>query len=819
MSNDKIPDFSQYEEAVEKHKITKQQTVLKRDGREVPVSYDKITARISRMAQGLDVDPVKVAGKVIRDMPDKLIKTSQLDVLAYEHAAAMVIEHPDYQTLASRLAINNYHKNTQDHKKFSETIELLYQNGGKIHDGKPVRHIADDIYEFVMANANRLDSHIVHDRDYQIGYTGFKVLEDKYLLRVNGVPIERIQHMFMRMCVQFYHPDIESVLNCYDDMCQMSFTHASPTIFNAGTPKPKMASCYLLSCGDSVEDMYQKCLAQCATIAKGAGGIGIDVGGIRAEGSIIHSTERPARGLFKFIKVLNEFVKHIDQGGKRHAAAAMYCQEYHPEIMKFFTAKIEHVAPEKSAENLFYAMFLSDLFMKRVEANETIFLMCPDGFPGLREVYGNEFEEMYCKYEKEILEGKHEGKIYKQIKAQDIWTAMVNCMIETGGPYVVFKDAINKKNNQKNLGAIKTSNLCTEIAEYTEPGKIAVCNLASLTLPKFVKKYDNSEKMYFDYGMFHRVVKLVVRNLNQVIDRMQYSFEESKSTNIENRPIGIGVTGLADVFMMFDYPFDSPEAMQLNKEIFENLYFAALESSCELAKIHGPYPSYEGSPISQGKLQFDLCAELGQFDKSTLTRKDWPILRKSIVQYGVRNSLLIAPMPTASTSLLMGYTSCFEPRQSNIFRRDTSVGNHVVINEFLTKKLIDMNLYTDNIINQILQNRGSIQNIAEIPDNIKMLYRTVWEIKQTNIVQMAADRQPFIDQMQSFNIHVNNPTVAKISTILFKAWKLGMKNGAYYTRTRVPEGANIIKINNTPTSKKSKKKRPDCDDACDSCAL
>lgn len=827
MSNDKIPDFTEYEHPQTKkgkNVVQKQQTVLKRDGREVPVSFDKITTRITGMAHGLNVDPVRVAMKVIRDMPDRSIETRQLDVLAYDHAAAMILEHPDYEVLAARLAINNYHKNTQSHKKFSKTMTMLYQNNGKIHNGKPVRHINEDVYNFIITNANILDSMIVHNRDYELGFTGFKMLEEKYLLRIDGRPIERIQHIFMREAIQMYYPDLESIKDMYEHISKLLFTHASPTIFNSCTPSPKLASCYLLPCGDSVEDMYGDCILKCALIAKGAGGIGIDVSDIRAAGSIIHSTERPARGLFKFLKVLNELVKHIDQGGKRNAAIAAYLQAYHPEIMKIFKAKIEHTADEARADNLFYAMFLSDLFMKRVKNNKMFMLMCPDGFPGLTSSYGDEFEERYCKYEQEILaadvdgkilEGKHKGKIYQYVKAQDIWKSMMECMIETGNPYIVFKDAINKKSNQKNVGMIRSSNLCTEIAERPN----SVCNLASITLPRFVKKYDNSDKMYFDFGMLHKIVKLVVRNLNQVIDRMQYSFDDIKKTNLADRPIGIGITGLADVFMMFRFPFDSDNAKALNKEIFENMYFAALDSSCELSEIHGPYPSYAGSPISQGKLQFDLCAELGHFDKAELTRKDWPSLRKRIAMYGVRNSLLIAPMPTASTALLMGQTSSFEPRQSNIFRRDNSVGNYVIINPFLVQDLIDLDLYTIDIKNQILQARGSIQNIAEIPDDIKLLHRTVWEIKPTQLVQMAADRQGYIDQMQSFNIFVKNPTVGKLTTILFKAHGLGLKNGSYYTKTQNESGAEILKLAPQKSENLKKMKRPDCDDACDSCAL
>jgi len=785
---------------------SQEQVVRKRDGSIVPVSFDEITLRLTELAKGLFkmVDPLLVAHRVIRDMPDEIIETKKLDELACKHAAALVVKHPAYAIFAARIAVSNHHKNTIKHGDFYQTMKLLYENNGKTHEGKPVCHIDERVYQFIEKHAKQLDEMIDYRRDFNIKYSGFMTLKEKYLLRVAGEPVERMQHVFMRIAVQFYYPmdfdessddslALKEIKTCYETMSSQLYTHASPTIFNAGTPFPRLASCYLLNCADSVEGMYSDFLSACAIIAKGAGGIGANLGNIRALGSTIHSTERAARGVFRFLKVLNEFVKHIDQGGKRQAAAALYFPAWHPEIFRILDSKKENTIDENRTKYLFYSMWISDLFMQRVEADEKWTLMCPDGFPGLQDVYGEEFVQKYENYEKEIIAGQHEDKVYKVIRARELWEKIIEAQIETGTPYMVYKDNANRKNNQSNLGTLTNSNLCTEILEYCSPDEIAVCNLASLTLPKFVKYYDDTKKPYFDFALLRNMTGQLVRNLNRAIDRMYYDLEQTKKSNLSHRPIGIGVTGLADVFAMMRYPFDSDEARHLNKQIFENIYYAALSASCELASTDGTYPSYNkngGSPISKGKLQFDLWADCGHFDHKNLTinTKEWDSLRSDIKKHGVRNSLLVAPMPTASTSFLMGYTECFEPRQSNIFRRDTSIGNFIVCNEYMVFDLMKLNLW-EKLRDQIENEGGSIQSFEEIPEDIRKLHRTVWEIRQTALAEMAADRGPFIDQTQSFNLHVESPNTAKMSTIHFKTWKLGLKTGQYYLRSQDTQSA------------------------------
>lgn len=823
--------------------------VRKRNGNIVPMNYDEITLRISGLCVGLFgmVDPVKVAQLVIRDIPDGVVETQMLDVLAYERAASLVLENPAYDVLAARIAVSNHHKNTVEWKEFSQTIEKLYNNGGKTHKNKPVRHISEQAYRFIMKHKIVLDSAIDYNRDYDIKYAGIRTLLDKYFLRVDGVPVERYQHIHMRVAVQLYmNMDstessddsiaIEEIIHAYNELSLQKGTHASPTLFNSCTPNPYLASCFLLDCEDSVEGMYHKCMSACATISKGAGGIGVDLSGIRAAGSMIHSTERPAKGVLSFLKVLNQFVRHIDQGGKRNAAVACYISDWHPEVFDVIQAANEHALEEKRAHKLFYGFWTTDLFMTRVESNQSWTLMCPDSFPGLRDAYGPTFKELYERYESEIDAGIHVGKIYKRIKAHELWQLVTESQIQTGHPYVVFKDAINMKSNQMNIGTIYNSNLCTEIVEYSRPDEIAVCNLASLTLVKFVKFYDDTGKPYFDFGALHKTTQLLTRNLNRCIDRMKYELPETKKSNLTHRPIGLGVTGLADVFTLMRYPFDSENARLLNRQIFETIYHGALYASWELAKKDGPYESFRwngGSPISRGQFQFDMWAELGQFDKSTLTRNDWDDLRQKIMVDGVRNSLLVAPMPTASTSFIMGQTECFEPRQTNMFRRDTSAGNFITLNEHMVFDLMNLGLW-EKYKDSIEFNGGSIQHIDEIPDDIKLLYRTVWEIKQIPLIQMAADRGAFIDQTQSFNYHIPNPDTKKATTVHFTAWKLGLKS-SYYMRTKVHQTATRVvaksKMQDTKESEKTEKaekstvkivgdKKIVCtDEICTSCAL
>lgn len=789
------------------------QYVLKRDGRKELVQFDKITSRIQWLCSGLppSVSARRIAQLVIRDMPsNEVIKTSELDVLAYRRAAVLAAEHPGYDVLAARIGVNNHHKNTSNHKSFSETMKILYNNNGYTHKGKPVHHISDAFYKFVMKHANTLNQVIVYDRDYLVKYSGFKTLEDKYFLRVDGVPVERQQHVLMRLSVQFYYPldftdnsddsdAISNIIDCYQQMSYQLFTHASPTLFNAGTPEPQMASCFLLSVDDSVKGMYGQCLPNCAEIAKGAGGIGIDVGNVRAVGSKIRSTDRESRGVLKYIQVLDKLIDHINQGGRRNASIAIYIPPWHPEIENILRAKRDQTIEENRANRLFYALWISDLFMERVKNDQPWSLFCPDECPGLQDAYGDDFKKLYEKYEQE-------GRARETVQAQKLWEMIVEIQIETGGPYILYKDHINRKSNQSNLGTIYCSNLCSEIVEYARPDEIAVCNLASAALPKFVKYYDDEPtKGYFDYSALHVVTKLMVRNLNQVIDRSFYPADAAKRSNLKHRPIGIGVSGLADAFIKMRFPFESDEARELNRRIFETMYHGAIEASCELAEKYGPYETYEGSPMSKGKFQFDLWADAGHFDLKNLTRDDWPELKEKVRKYGVRNSLLIAIMPTATTSFIIGHSESIEPRQSNLFRRQSSTNEFVVANEYMAYDLLKLGLWTEQIRNEILQNGGSIRDIKGIPDQIKELYKTVWEIKQRTIIDLAADRGPFVCQTQSMNLYIANPTTKKISSALFYAWDRGLKTGSYYMRTQAVQSAICI-ASYTPGQSKDKEK-------------
>ena len=773
------------------------QYVEKRDGTREPVSFDKITRRIQNLCYKLpeEIDPIRIAMLVIRNMPDGVVKTSDLDVLAHSNAIQLAVEHPGYGILAARILINNYHKNTSSHEKFSETVKLLYENAGKVDlSGNRVHHINEEFYKFVMLHADKLDAMIKHERDYITTYSGCQTLEDKYLLRVNGKPIERKQHLLMRVAVGIHHKEIEynalkNIEETYRLLSLHKYTHATPTLFNIGTPHQNLASCFLTDAEDSVEGMYGTLLPALAQIAKGAGGIGVNIGNIRAKGSFIRSAERPAQGLIPFLQVLDKFSRHINQGGKRPASIACYVPPWHPEILEVLDSKKETTHVDVRANALFFAMWIDDVFMERVESNSTYTLMCPDQFPGLQEVYGDEFRTLYTKYELEIVNGLHVGKVYKICKAQDIWEKIYEVSVETGNPYILFKDHCNRKNNQSNLGTLKCSNLCAEILEFARPDEIAVCNLASICLPRYVKMVNG--KLMYDFEELHYVAKIVVNNLSGVIELMDYTVSSMKKSNLNNRPIGLGVSGLADAFMYMRYPFNSEKAKELNRMIFETLYHAAVEMSCELAEKYGSYKNYEGSPISKGKFQFDLWAELGHFDKSKL-KLDWEPLRARVAKHGMYNSLLIALMPTASTSFLMGYTECFEPRHTNLFRRDSSTGNYPVVNEQLIYDLIKIGKWNKSVENQFIESGGSIKDIIGIPEELKKLYQTVWEIPQSVVVEMAADRAPFVDQTQSMNIHHKEPTMAKWSSCMFTGWKRGLKTGIYYYRTGAVLDAQIV---------------------------
>lgn len=745
--------------------------VLKRDGRLESVKFDKITARIEKLCYGLNmkyVEPVEIAKRVINGIYDK-IPTTELDELAAQTAASLTTVHPDYAILAARIAISNLHKETS--KSFSNTMKRLYEYIDP-KTGENAGLIAKDVYEVIRKNAALLDSSIIYDRDYHYDYFGFKTLERSYLLRMDGRIAERPQHMLMRVAVGIHKDDLEAALKTYELLSEKWFTHATPTLFNAGTPKPQLSSCFLLTMkGDSIDGIYDT-LKQCAKISQSAGGIGLAIHNIRATGSYIKGTNGYSNGIIPMLKVFNDTARYIDQGGgKRKGAFAIYLEPWHADVEAFLELRKNHGAEELRARDLFYALWIPDLFMKRVEANETWSLFCPNEAPGLHECYGEEFERLYEKYESE-------GRARKVMKAQDLWFEILESQIETGNPYMLFKDAANKKSNQKNLGTIKSSNLCTEIIEYTSPDEVAVCNLASIALPKYI----NNGK--FDHQKLYEVTKVITRNLNKIIDINYYPVPEAERSNKRHRPIGIGVQGLADVFIMLRMPFDSDEARGLNKDIFETIYYAAIEASMELATQQGAYETFEGSPISQGIFQFDMWGV-----KPTSGRWDWESLREKVKKNGVRNSLLLAPMPTASTSQILGNNECFEPYTNNMYSRRVLSGEFVVVNKHLLKDLVDLGLWNEKMKEKIQAADGSIQNIKEIPANIREIYKTAWEIKQKAILEMAADRGAFICQSQSLNVFVTEPNFGKLTSMHFYAWKLGLKTGMYYMRTQAASSA------------------------------
>ena len=676
----------------------------------------------------------------------------------------MTVTHPDYAILAARIAVSNLHKQTK--KQFSAVISDLYHYVNP-KTRKSAGMIADYTYDIVMKHADELNSAIVYDRDFNYQYFGFKTLERSYLLRLDGKVAERPQHMIMRVAIGIHGEDIEGAIETYNLMSNKYFTHASPTLFSAGTPQAQLASCFLIDMKDDSIDGIYDTLKTCAMISKNAGGIGVNVHRIRATGSYISGTNGTSNGLVPMLRVYNNTARYVDQGGnKRPGAFAIYLEPWHADVMAFLDLRKNHGKEEVRARDLFYALWIPDLFMKRVEANTTWTLMCPSECPGLADVYGEEFEELYERYERE-------GRGRETIRAQKLWYAILEAQTETGTPYMLYKDAANRKSNQKNLGTIRSSNLCTEIIEYTAPDEVAVCNLASLALPTYVDLLNER----YDFQKLHEVVQVVVRNLNKIIDINYYPVPEARKSNFRHRPIGLGVSGLADAFLALRMPFDSPEARKLNTQIFETMYHAALTASCELSEKLGPYETYQGSPVSKGELQYDM------WGVTPTDLWDWDALKAKIAEHGVRNSLLMAPMPTASTSQIMGFNECFEPYTSNIYSRRVLAGEFQVVNPWLLKDLVDRGLWSDNMKNRIIADGGSIQRVPNIPDDLKALYKTVWEISQRHIVQMAADRGAFIDQSQSLNIHMKEPTMGKITSMHFTGWKLGLKTGMYYLRT------------------------------------
>tara|TARA_Y100000768_G_scaffold342363_1_gene287427 strand:+ start:12948 stop:15302 length:2355 start_codon:yes stop_codon:yes gene_type:complete len=749
--------------------------VIKRDGRKESVKFDKITARIDKLSYGLNTDFVKtieIAKKVIDGLYDG-VSTQELDELAAETAATLTTKHPDFATLAARIAVSNLHKTTS--KSFSSTMKRLYTYVNP-KTGENASLLSKEVYGVINKNAALLDSSIIYDRDFSYDYFGFKTLEKSYLLRLDGKVIERPQHMLMRVAIGIHMDDIDSVLETYNLLSEKWFTHATPTLFNAGTPKPQLSSCFLLTMKeDSIDGIYDT-LKQCAKISQSAGGIGLSIHNVRGTGSYIKGTNGVSNGIIPMLRNFDMTARYVDQGGgKRKGSFAIYIEPWHSDIFEFLQLKKNHGKEELRARDLFYAMWIPDLFMKRVESNEDWSLFSPDEAKNLHETYGEEFERLYEKYEKD-------GKARKTVKAQDLWFEILEAQIETGNPYILYKDAANIKSNQKNLGTIKSSNLCTEIIEYTAPDEVAVCNLASIALNKFVK-----DDLTYDHQKLYEITKVITKNLNKVIDVNYYPVEEARNSNLRHRPIGIGVQGLADTFILMRHAFDSPEAKQLNTEIFETIYFAAMESSMEIAQKEGPYKTYEGSPVSKGIFQFDMWGVV-----PSSKRWDWTKLKREVKKHGVRNSLLLAPMPTASTSQILGNNECFEPYTSNIYTRRVLSGEFIVVNKHLLKDLIKLKLWDENMKDTLMAANGSIQDIKEIPDDIKLLYRTVWEVSQKSIIDMAADRGAYICQSQSMNIHMQDANFGKLTSMHFHAWKKGLKTGLYYLRTKA--AADAIKF-------------------------
>ncbi len=752
--------------------------VVKRDGHKEPVMFDKITDRIKKLCYGLNglVEPVKVAMRVIEGLYDG-VSTSELDNLAAETAASMTIAHPDYAQLAARIAISNLHSNTK--KSFSETMNEMYHYvNPRTNLEAPL--LSEEVHKVIMDNAEFLDSHIIYNRDFNYDYFGFKTLERSYLLRINGKIVERPQHMLMRVSVGIHLGDLESVIETYDLMSKKFFTHATPTLFNAGTPKPQMSSCFLLAMQDDSIDGIYDTLKQTAKISQSAGGVGLSIHNVRATGSYIRGTNGTSNGIVPMLKVFNDTARYVDQGGgKRKGSFAIYIETWHADIFDFLDLKKNTGKEEMRARDLFFAMWTSDLFMKRVQEDTYWTLMCPNECPGLYDVYGEEFEKLYISYEER-------GKGRKTIKARELWEKILESQIETGTPYMLYKDAANRKSNQKNLGTIRSSNLCTEIMEFTSKDEIAVCNLASISLPMFIANGKFDHKLLFD------VTKRVTRNLNKVIDRNYYPVVEAQNSNMRHRPVGLGVQGLADAFIMLRLPFTSDEAKKLNQEIFETLYFAAVTASMEMAQEEGPYSTFKGSPISQGEFQHNLW---GLKDEELSGRWDWASLRKEVMENGVRNSLLVAPMPTASTSQILGNNEAFEPYTSNIYTRRVLSGEFIVVNKHLLEDLVKLGLWNEDLKQELMRQNGSVQNL-DIPQDLKELYKTVWEMSMKDIIDMSRQRGYFIDQSQSLNLFMQDANYSKLTSMHFYAWQSGLKTGMYYLRTKSAVDAIKFTLNN-----------------------
>lgn len=752
--------------------------VVKRDEKKEAVKFDKITARIIKMCYGLDplVSPESVAMKVIEGIYDG-VSTSDLDNLAAEVAAAKTIDHPDYALLASRIAVSNLHKETK--KTFSEVMsDLYYYIDPKTNQKASL--LADDVFNVIQEHKETLDSSIIYDRDFRYDYFGFKTLTRSYLMKLNGKIAERPQQMLMRVALGIHKSDIAGAIKTYHLMSEGWFTHATPTLFNSGTPKPQMSSCFLLTMKeDSIEGIYET-LKACAQISQSAGGIGLSIHNIRATGSYIKGTNGTSNGIVPMLRVFNDTARYVDQGGgKRKGSFAMYIEPWHADVFDFLDLKKNHGKEEQRARDLFFALWIPDLFMQRVKENGEWTLMCPHECPGLSDVHSEEFVALYTKYEQE-------GKGRKTIKAQDLWFKILESQIETGTPYMLYKDAANSKSNQQNLGTIKSSNLCTEIIEYTAPDEIAVCNLASLALPKYV-----TEDKTFDHNKLFEVTYQATLNLNKIIDENFYPVEAAKNSNLRHRPIGLGVQGLADTYILMGFPFESDDAKKLNKEIFETIYYASMTASKDLSKELGPYSTYEGSPVSKGIFQPDM------WGVTPSTRWEWSVLKEEVLKYGVRNSLLLAPMPTASTAQILGNNECFEPYTSNIYTRRVLSGEFIIVNKHLLKDLVKAGLWNKDMRQKIMTANGSVQNIKEVPQNLKALYKTAWEISQKAIIEQSADRGAYICQSQSLNIFMENANFGKLTSMHFYGWEKGLKTGMYYLRTKAATDAIKFTVEKT----------------------
>ena len=750
--------------------------VIKRNNIQEPIHFDKITTRIKQLLWNLDenIDPIVIVQKITSSIYSG-ISTKQLDELVAETVAHMISIHPDYGLLAARIEVSNLHKETK--KKFSDVIEDLY-NYINPQTNKCGSLISKKLYDIVQQNKLKIDSTIVYNRDFLFDYFGIKTLMRAYLLKIDYKIIERPQHMFMRVAFGIHQDDIDAAIETYNYMSSKYFIHATPTLFNSGTNRAQMSSCFLLQMKDDSIDGIFETLKETAQISKNSGGIGIAIHNIRASGSYIKGTNGISNGIIPMLRVFNNTARYVNQGGKRKGSFAMYLEPWHADIFDFLNLRKNHGNEEQRARDLFLGLWIPDLYMKRVEEDGMWSLMCPNECKGLQYVWGEEFEELYIKYE-------NDKKYKKQIKARDLWKAILQSQIETGTPYMCYKDSCNRKTNHQNLGTIQSSNLCTEIMEYTAPDETAVCNLASIALPKFYNKNKNT----FDFKNLIKITKIITKNLNKIIDLNFYPVDTAKNSNFKHRPIGIGVQGLADLFMLLKIPFDSLEAKELNKLIFETIYYAALTTSNELAKIHGPYSTYQGSPVSKGILQFDM------WNIKPSEKYNWNNLKKKIAEYGIRNSLLIAPMPTASTSQILGNNECFEPYTSNIYVRRTLAGEFICINKHLFDDCLKLGIWTPLLKDKLIAANGSVQNIDEIPTNLKKIYKTVWEISQKTLIDMSADRGAFIDQSQSFNVHMQNPNYGKLTSMHFHSWKKGLKTGLYYLRTKSSVGAIKFTVN------------------------